>query len=311
MVEDDEDLDCPLCLDPLGDDIRFKPCNCGYQICRFCWHHIKTNLNGRCPACRKVYSDETVEFTPMQPEELKRLQAAKKQREREKRDADVLSRKHAANVRVRQRSQVHLQGMTTKIANEDTMHSLKGPDQFGKYGKVVKLFFSRRANPPPPGGGGEGNYTNGNIGTSSSSSSSSSSFYTPVNVYINYSRPEEATACINALDGTVTSDGHRLKAIWGTTRYCPAYLRGVKCHNESCMQAHEPGEELDAASAASAAGLSNGIAESSGSGSSRQNGYHYHSQQHQQHPHASSSSSHRYEGAENGRSNTVAIKETR
>jgi CCR4-NOT transcription complex subunit 4 len=39
------------------------------QICRFCWHHIKENLNGRCPACRKAYSDEAVEFTPLRPEE--------------------------------------------------------------------------------------------------------------------------------------------------------------------------------------------------------------------------------------------------
>jgi len=55
----------------------------------------------------------------MKPEELKRLQAAKKQREKEKKDAETNARRHAANVRVRQRAQVHIQGMTTKIANED------------------------------------------------------------------------------------------------------------------------------------------------------------------------------------------------
>ena len=37
----------------------------GYQICRFCWHHIKENLNKRCPACRRVYTDEGVEFKPL------------------------------------------------------------------------------------------------------------------------------------------------------------------------------------------------------------------------------------------------------
>lgn len=55
----------------------------------------------------------------MKPEELKKLQAAKKQREKEKKDAQVNARRHAANVRVRQRAQVHIQGMTTRIANED------------------------------------------------------------------------------------------------------------------------------------------------------------------------------------------------
>jgi CCR4-NOT transcription complex subunit 4 len=67
-------------------DRNFKPCVCGYQvgvlftshariqltlnkICRFCWHHIKENLNKRCPACRRVYTEEGVEFKPINPEE--------------------------------------------------------------------------------------------------------------------------------------------------------------------------------------------------------------------------------------------------
>lgn len=75
--------------------------------------------------------------------------------------------------------------------------------------------------------------------------SSSAGPHVPVNVYINYSSAAEANACIAAIDGTVTPDGHKLKATWGTTRYCPAYLRGVKCTNDNCMQAHEPGEELE------------------------------------------------------------------
>lgn len=56
---------------------------------------------------------------------LKRLQAAKKQREKEKKDADVMSKRHAANVRVKQRAQVHIQGMTTKIANEDVSEIMR------------------------------------------------------------------------------------------------------------------------------------------------------------------------------------------
>ena len=75
--------------------------------------------------------------------------------------------------------------------------------------------------------------------------STSSLGHGPVNVYINYSHPLEAAACIAAIDGSVSAEGHKLKAIWGTTRYCPAYLRGVKCTTESCMQAHEPGEEVE------------------------------------------------------------------
>lgn len=51
----DDLMECPLCLEPLEiDDVNFFPCTCGYQICRFCWHRIRTDENGLCPACRKV-----------------------------------------------------------------------------------------------------------------------------------------------------------------------------------------------------------------------------------------------------------------
>lgn len=39
------------------------------QICRFCWHHIKEDLNKRCPGCRKEYDDSVVEFKPMKADE--------------------------------------------------------------------------------------------------------------------------------------------------------------------------------------------------------------------------------------------------
>lgn len=53
----DDPMECPLCMEPLEiDDVNFFPCTCGYQICRFCWHRIRTDENGLCPACRKVRS---------------------------------------------------------------------------------------------------------------------------------------------------------------------------------------------------------------------------------------------------------------
>lgn len=187
---------------------------------------------------------------------LKRLQAAKKLRDKRRKD-EALTVKNLANVRVRQRAQVHIQGMTTKIANEDvrpcedrrlgarrtvqgsqladaraappqTLNHLKGPEQFGQYGKVVKLFMSKRS-------------------STVTQPLSTHPHFQPVNVYVNYRTPAEASSCISAMDGSTTSDGHKLKAIWGTTRYCPTYLKGAKCNNENCMQAHEPGEEIEGA----------------------------------------------------------------
>ena len=62
--------ECPLCMEPLEmDDLNFFPCTCGYQICRFCWHRIRTDENGLCPACRKAYPENPADFKPLSHEE--------------------------------------------------------------------------------------------------------------------------------------------------------------------------------------------------------------------------------------------------
>lgn len=66
-------IECPLCMEPLEvDDLNFFPCTCGYQICRFCWHRIRTDENGLCPACRKAYSENPADFKPLTKEEIAR-----------------------------------------------------------------------------------------------------------------------------------------------------------------------------------------------------------------------------------------------
>lgn len=63
-------VECPLCMEPLEmDDLNFFPCTCGYQICRFCWHRIRTDENGLCPACRKAYPENPADFKPLSHEE--------------------------------------------------------------------------------------------------------------------------------------------------------------------------------------------------------------------------------------------------
>jgi DNA-directed RNA polymerase subunit RPC12/RpoP len=76
------DDECPLCCEDFSiQDKNFKPCQCGYQvllklffeiadfvdddsfasfllllqICMWCWHHIKNDLNGLCPNCRSPW----------------------------------------------------------------------------------------------------------------------------------------------------------------------------------------------------------------------------------------------------------------
>ncbi|THH27062.1 hypothetical protein EUX98_g7127 [Antrodiella citrinella] len=217
-----EDAECPLCLEEMDiSDLNFKPCPCGYQICRFCWHHIKENLNGRCPACRREYTDEAVQFKPVAKEDHKRLTQQKKQRERERKELDALHRRHLANVRVVQRNVVYVLGMGPRFAKEELIPTLRSNEYFGQYGKISKIIITKRT---------------------------SGVTRTPVvGLYITYHRREDAARCIQAVDGVTSPGGGTeiMRASYGTTKYCMTFLRGVSCPDHSCLHLHEWGDESD------------------------------------------------------------------
>ncbi|KAI7883799.1 hypothetical protein K492DRAFT_235185 [Lichtheimia hyalospora FSU 10163] len=219
MVSDDEDLDCPLCMEEFDiADRNFRPCPCGYQICRFCWHHIKSNLNGRCPACRRTYTDQIVQFIPVSKDEIVRFQKEKKEKERQHKDMKDSSRKHLSNVRVVQKNLVYVLGLSSKHANAEN-------ELFKKYGKIAKLVVSKRT-------------------TTHQSSSSNGSQTSSVGIYITYQRKDDAAKAIAGINGA-SFDGRSLRASYGTTKYCTYYLRHMACPNPNCMYLHEPGEDVD------------------------------------------------------------------
>jgi CCR4-NOT transcription complex subunit 4 len=80
MASDNEDFDssddgfeettCPLCVEEMDlSDKNFLPCPCGYRVCMWCWHHIRENLNGLCPACRTPYKEDPHAFSAVNTEE--------------------------------------------------------------------------------------------------------------------------------------------------------------------------------------------------------------------------------------------------
>ncbi|KAF2276710.1 uncharacterized protein EI97DRAFT_376777 [Westerdykella ornata] len=229
FVEDEEDESCPLCVEEFDlSDKNFRPCPCGYQICQFCYNNIKTTLNGLCPACRRPYDDSTIEFRRITPEELARhkqqiAQKAKKnaalrQKEAQKAEADSLSRKHLAGLRVVQKNLVYVTGLTPTIREDRLLDTLRGNDYFGQYGKIIKIVVSKARE--------------------------NAQHQQSVGVYVTFARKEDAAACIAAVDGSHNGD-RTLRAQYGTTKYCSAYLRGEQCNNRNCMFLHEPGEEND------------------------------------------------------------------
>ncbi|KAJ3176007.1 transcriptional repressor general negative regulator of transcription subunit 4 [Irineochytrium annulatum] len=239
FLSDDEDLECPLCMEEIDiTDKYFKPCPCGYQICRFCWNHIKEDLNGLCPACRRQYTEDTVEFKPVSAEEyasifemfmarlldmgvsrMARIKNAKKKREKEKKEMDNAARRHLANVRVVQKNLIYVLGMPAKYCTEEI---LRGQDFFGQFGKISRVIVNRRGHGHTPV-----------ISTMS-----------PAGVYVTYNRKEEAIKAIEAVDGTIY-DGRVIRATHGTTKYCSYFLKNQPCQNPNCGYLHEPAEEAD------------------------------------------------------------------
>lgn len=227
FISDDEEELCPLCVEEMDlSDKNFKPCPCGYQVCQFCYNNIRQNpqLNGRCPACRRTYDDDSVEYKVVSTEEWKkdhekqaRKERERKQRQREKKESEQLSRKHLSGMRVIQKNLVYVIGLNPLIPIEELHHTLRTDQFFGQYGKIQKIVINRRNN------------ANGTPG---------------IGVYVTFARKEDAAKCIAAVDGSL-NDGKYLRAAYGTTKYCSSYLRGQSCPNPNCMFLHEPGEEAD------------------------------------------------------------------
>lgn len=234
FISDEEEDYCPLCVEEMDiSDKNFKPCPCGYQICQFCYNNIRQNpeLNGRCPGCRRLYDDESVEYKTISPEEYKlqqlkkeRREREKKQREKEKKETEMANKKHLAGLRVVQKNLVYVTGLNPPC-NPDDVHSVLRSDKyFGQYGKIQKIVINRKT--PNPLSVHHHHQNPGLV------------------VYVTFARKEDALRCINELDGSLC-DGRVLRAAHGTTKYCSSYLRGHPCPNPNCMFLHEPGEEAD------------------------------------------------------------------
>ncbi|KAM6306795.1 CCR4-NOT transcription complex subunit 4 isoform 2-T2 [Podargus strigoides] len=211
----EDPVECPLCMEPLEiDDINFFPCTCGYQICRFCWHRIRTDENGLCPACRKPYPEDPAVYKPLSQEELQRIKNEKKQKQNERKQKISENRKHLASVRVVQKNLVFVVGLSQRLADPEV---LKRPEYFGKFGKIHKVVINNSTS-----------YA-GSQGPSASA-------------YVTYIRSEDALRAIQCVNNVMV-DGRTLKASLGTTKYCSYFLKNMQCPKPDCMYLHELGDE--------------------------------------------------------------------
>ncbi|XP_056638165.1 GATA zinc finger domain-containing protein 14 isoform X1 [Diorhabda sublineata] len=210
----EEQVECPLCMEPLEvDDLTFFPCTCGYQICRFCWHRIRTDENGLCPACRKAYSEDPADFIPLSQEQMAKLKAEKRQRDQQRKAKLTESRKHLASVRVVQRNLVFVVGLPMRLADPEV---LKRHEYFGKFGKIHKVVINQSTS-----------YA-GSQGPSASA-------------YVTYMKSDDALRAIQSVNN-ITIDGRVIKSSLGTTKYCSHFMKNQTCPKPDCMYLHDFGD---------------------------------------------------------------------
>ncbi|XP_044483585.1 uncharacterized protein LOC123209555 [Mangifera indica] len=225
-MSDEGEKTCPLCAEEMDlTDQQLKPCRCGYEICVWCWHHImdmaeKDETEGLCPACRLPYDKEKIVGMAEKCERLvAEINMERKMKSQKSKSKPSEGRKQQlSSVRVIQRNLVYIVGLPLNLGDEDL---LQRREYFGQYGKVLKVSMSRTA------AGVIQQFPNNTC-----------------SVYITYSKEEEAVRCIQSVHGFVL-DGKSLKACFGTTKYCHAWLRNVPCSNPDCLYLHEIGSQED------------------------------------------------------------------
>lgn len=219
---------CPLCVEEMDlSDKNFLPCPCGYRVCMWCWHHIRENLNGLCPACRTPYAEDPHAFSAVNADEIKAKNKERKMKEKQDKlntpgvkttvrggSSQVVDRRMLHNYRVVQRNLVYVIGIPSNACSEET---LKRSEYFGQYGKIMKIVIHKNHN---------------------------SNHAATISAYATFAHKEDARAAIQALEGFWV-DGHLLRASFGTTKYCNNFIRGVPCNNPDCVYLHELGDDDD------------------------------------------------------------------
>ena len=240
----------------------------------WCWHRIRESETGLCPACRTPYGEDPHQFTALDVEEVlkanKMAQAAAK-RERQQANhhhhnhnhsvgggggsgsgnSNQPARSHSgdlansgsmgpsdgggdplngipmdvpkdrtqlANMRVIRRNLVYAVGLPLHLATEEI---LRKPEYFGQYGKIAKIVLNRSQ----PTEGGDPRRAS-------------------ASAYVTFVYKEDTLSCILALDGFYL-ENRNIRASYGTSKYCSAFIKNVRCNNPDCTYLHEMGATED------------------------------------------------------------------
>jgi hypothetical protein len=134
-----------------------------------------------------------------------------------RRGVPVPERSVLAKCRVIQRDLVYVIGIPVNVAKEEVLARY---EYFGQYGPIKKIVVNTQS-----------------VHMSQLQKQTVSAYITFVNI-------EDAWECLYALE-SFCLDGHALKASFGTSKYCSAFLSGQRCNKPDCMYLHEQGQDKD------------------------------------------------------------------
>jgi CCR4-NOT transcription complex subunit 4 len=210
----------------------------------WCWHRIRESESGLCPACRTPYGEDPHQFSAVDVEEVlkanKEKEAAAKREKQQsqagKENETILSagtdltnqlaveapkdRSALANMRVIRRNLIYAVGLPPSAAVEEI---LRRPEYFGQYGKIAKIVINR---------------------ANAAHTSAAEARRASASAYVTFQHKEDTLACILALDGFYL-ENRNIRASYGTSKYCSAFIKSVRCNNPECTYLHEMGASED------------------------------------------------------------------
>lgn len=210
----------------------------------WCWHRIRESETGLCPACRTPYGEDPHQFSAVDVEEVLKANkekeaAAKREKHQHQtgKENDTIQssgvesnnqlaveapkdRSQLANMRVIRRNLIYAVGLPPSVAVEE---ALRKPEYFGQYGKIAKIVINR---------------------TNTTPASSVDARRASASAYVTFQHKEDTLACILALDGFYL-ENRNIRASYGTSKYCSAFIKNVRCNNPECTYLHEMGAPED------------------------------------------------------------------
>lgn len=194
---------CSICTQNSITSNSIQYCQCGAKVCVNCLASLLTEST-ECPAC-----DCPINILEVVSKNVLHIRAIAKSLIS---DGDESLYNVLNSIRIVKENLVYIIGISPKLAEEKVLRS---PQIMAQYGTIEKCIINRNNEFTPKN----------SVGPCFSA-------------YITYSTAREAAIAILAID-MFEYDNRKIRASFGTTKYCSFFLKGLQCKNKECLYMHK------------------------------------------------------------------------